>query len=137
MSDPEDKVLSDKDAFANAYYYFVQALEVLAADASTQCDRMGNFNVAWEIKDDVVRGASVMYMPNNDLASVEKNEIANMVATLDNVPVSLLVATTTRAANMAAMKHPVWIPIRAAALKLLRLLDHTTRNNQAFLFRKN
>lgn len=137
MSDSEDEKLSEKEAFANAYYYFVKALEVLAADAATQCDRMGNINVAWEIKNDVVRGASVINLPNNGMAFEEKNEIAGTVAALNTLPSSLFAATATRADNMVAMGHPAWIPIRVAASNLLRSLDRITRENQVFLFHTN
>ena len=137
MSDAEDKVLPEKEAFANAYYYFVRALDVLAADAATQCERMGNFNVAWEIRNDVVSGAYVINMPNNGLAPEEKNEITEMVASLNGLPSSLFVATDTKADNMVAMEHPAWIPIRAAASDLLRLLEPITEKNQAFLFHED
>jgi len=134
MSNSEGEKLSEKEAFANAYYYFVRALEVLAADAATQCDSMGNFNVAWEIKDDVVRGAGVINMPNNGLSLEEKGAIAGIVAALNKLPSSVFVTATTRTDNMIAMKHPDWITIRNAASNLLRLLDRTTRRNQDFLF---
>lgn len=41
--------MSPEEEFANSYYYFVEALKVLAADADSQCDVMGNYNVAWEV----------------------------------------------------------------------------------------
>jgi hypothetical protein len=48
-SQPDSGEMSPEEEFANSYYYFVEALKVLAADADSQCDVMGNYNVAWEV----------------------------------------------------------------------------------------
>ncbi len=41
--------IREREAFENGYY-FIKALEILALDAPTQCETMGNYNVAWELK---------------------------------------------------------------------------------------
>lgn len=45
--------MSEREAFEHAYHYFAQALEVLTSDPKTQCEKGGNYNVAWELKNDV------------------------------------------------------------------------------------
>ncbi|MDN8617201.1 hypothetical protein [Variovorax ginsengisoli] len=56
MSAESTRPLKPEEAFRNAYWYFVEALETLAADPEAQCDAMGDCNVGWEIKDDVAAG---------------------------------------------------------------------------------
>jgi hypothetical protein len=126
--------LSEEEVFANAYYYFVEALNVLAADADTQCKRMGKYNVAWEIKDDVSRGAGLLRLPGaRQLTNEEKDGIAGLMTELKELPASVLAAATTEAANKSAMNHPSWAPLRTRASQLLNLLADTTVRNEAFL----
>jgi hypothetical protein len=126
--------LSEEEAFANSYFYFVDALTTLAADADAQCERMTNFNVAWEIKDDLSRGASLLRLPGaQDLTSEERRGIADLLTALNDIPEFLLVAATTKAANLKAMNHSSWTPLRQRASELLSLLAATTRRNEAFL----
>lgn len=119
--------------FSNAYHYFVEALKVLTADADTQCKRMGNYNVAWELKEDVSAGAYLLNLPGALLTQVEKDGIAAMVEALKGLPTSLLVSATTEAANKTAMNDPCWTPLRVRAAELLSLLAATTRRNEDFL----
>ena len=125
--------ISEEEGFANAFFYFIKALRILAADADTQCERMGNYNVAWELKDDVSAGAYLLGLPGGALTQEEKDGIAVMVAALNGLPASLLVAATTEAANKKAMNDPSWVSLRARASELLSLLAATTRRNDAFL----
>jgi hypothetical protein len=130
-----DKI-SDEEVFANAYHYFVEALKVLMADADTQCKRMGNYNVAWELKDDVSAGAYLLNLPAAPLTQEEKDGIVAMVEVLKELPASLLVSATTEAANKKAMTDPCWTALRARAAELLSLLAATTRRNEDFLARR-
>jgi hypothetical protein len=125
--------ISEEEAFANAFFYFIKALRILAADADTQCKRMGNYNVAWELKDDVSAGAYLLSLPGGTLTQEEKDGIAAMVAALNGLPASLLVAATTEATNKKAMEDPSWAPLRARASELLKVLAVTTARNEAFL----
>lgn len=122
-----------KDAFANGFLYFVKALKILAADADVQCKRMGNYNVAWELKDDVSAGAYLLNLPGAPLAQEEKDGIIAMVSALRELPASLLVSATTEEANERVMNDPCWIPLRARAAELLKLLAATTARNEEFL----
>jgi len=126
--------ISEEEAFANAYHYFVEALKVLALDADTQCKRMRNYNVAWEIKDDVCRGVGILSLPGaQGLTSEEKYGINALLTALKELPASLLVAAATEAANKKAMSHPSWAPLRVRASELLSLLAATTTRNEVYL----
>ena len=41
--------MDDREWFENSYFYFREAVETLAQSPSEQCDRMGSYNVAWEL----------------------------------------------------------------------------------------
>lgn len=134
MSDSGGEKLSEAEEFANAYFYFVKALKVLASDADAQCSSMSNYNVAWQLKDDVSRSSALLGLPGaRELTQEERDGIAAMVAALNGLPASLLGAAPTEAANRKAMNHPSWGPLRARASTLLRLLAPTTMQVEAFL----
>jgi len=61
--------LSEREALENSYYYFIQALEILALPASEQCERMGNYNTAWELKHDVGAVAYLLKLPDSSRLS--------------------------------------------------------------------
>ncbi len=109
------------------------SLAVLGADADTQCKRIGNYNVAWELKDDVSAGAYLLNLPGSPLTQEEKDGIVAMVAALKELPASLLVSATTEAENKKVMSHPSWAPLRVRASALLSLLAATTARNELFL----
>jgi hypothetical protein len=126
--------LSEAEEFANAYLYFIQALKVLASDVDTQCSTMSDYNVAWQLKDDVSRSAALLELPGaRELTQEGKDGISAMVAALKELPASLLVAAPTAAANRKAMNHPAWGPLRTRASTLLRLLAPMTARVEAFL----
>ena len=128
----ESNKMADEDIFANAYHSFVAALKLLASDATTQCMRMGHFNVAWELKNDVSRSARMLELPGCTLTQEEKDAIMQIVIALDDVPHSLLVSSTTETECMQAMVHPSWRPLRTRATQLLTLLSATTRRNEEY-----
>jgi hypothetical protein len=128
-----DKI-SEEEVFANAYHYFVEALKVLAADADTQCEYMSNYNVAWQLKDDVSRSAGILKLPGAQVLTQEEREgIVAMVEVLNELPSLVLDVATTEEANRKAMTDPCWTPLRARAADLLSLLAATTRRNEDFL----
>ncbi|RDU94539.1 hypothetical protein [Trinickia dinghuensis] len=126
--------LSPDEQFANAYYHFIEALKILAEDADVQCDLMGNYNTAWEIKHDVSAGLLLLNLPNR-LAEQERDAIAAIVTALDQIPATVLEGDTTTAGSLRAMNHSCWVPLRAHAAELLNLLSSATSRNEAY-FRK-
>ncbi|WP_321863545.1 hypothetical protein [Burkholderia cenocepacia] len=125
--------MSPEEEFANSYYYFAEALKILAADPDFQCDAMGNYNVAWELKYNVSAGLCMLTLPSRELTEQQRDGIAQIVAALDEIPASVLGGGTTAAINKRAMHHPCWIPLRARAAELLTLLSDVTSRNEEFL----
>ena len=123
MSSHDQEPLSEREAFENGFWYFSESLEILAAPAHVQCERMGNYNVAWELKDDVQAAGYLLQSPSSGRLSVEQRQgISNMVQSLDAIPAEVLVSCTTVEGNALAMSRPCWVPIREQARLLLGVL---------------
>jgi hypothetical protein len=131
MDKSSGEKISEQEAFELAYHYFFQALEILASDAKTQCERVGNYNVAWELKNDV-SGVIHMFNLSERLLREQKSEILGLVAALDAIPSEILRTATNAADNLNAMNHPCWVPLRKRAAELIKLLEPATKKNEAF-----
>lgn len=119
--------MSTDDNFDSAYRVFTEALAMLASSPEEQCEAMGDFNVAWELKDDVQAGR---YLVDGDHLSAEEQAwILAVVSALDAVPAATLPAGAGRDKNLDAMRHPSWIPIRALASEVRNALASKTAAN--------
>lgn len=131
------KLIREREEFENTYYYFVRALQILAQDAPTQCETMGNYNVAWELKDDLSRGAWVVnYQSSARLPAEQKRGILDLMAALEGVPTTELPAGPDPRDNLAAMNHLCWGPLRKQASQLLELLAPATEECNRYLFKR-
>lgn len=122
--------LSEEDAFHNSYYYFVEAVKVLSLPAENQCETMGDYNVAWELKDDVQAGSYLTgkgYLEPNQEAWIQ-----TLVRALNAVPVQELSSGAGREANLSAMIHPSWVPLRIMATQVLQELQPYTEINTKY-----
>jgi hypothetical protein len=48
--------LADEEEFHSSFRIFYSALQMLGSSAEDQCALMGNYNVAWELKEDAAAG---------------------------------------------------------------------------------
>ena len=113
--------------FDSAYRVFSEALAMLGSSPEEQCEAMGNFNVAWELKDDVQAGK---YLVDSDRLNAEQVAwILTLACALDAVPATTLPAGASRAENLAAMHRPSWIPLRFLASKAREALSSATAAN--------
>ena len=120
MSEPE--TISDEEAYALSYRVFWEAVSTLALDADEQCEAMGNYNVAWELADDVSAGAYLFNSPLCSLTALQREGIQELISALASIPSEVLVQATSAASNKRAMGHACWEPIRAKAAQVLRAL---------------
>jgi hypothetical protein len=87
----------------------------------------GHFNVAWELKDDVQAGK---YLVDSDRLNAERVAwILTLACALDAVSTTTLLAGAGRPENLAAMRHPSWIPLRALASQARQALSAATAAN--------
>lgn len=117
-----DTPISEEESFTLSYGYFWQALSILAKDAETQCEIMGNYNVAWEIKDDVGAGKYLLNAQSSSLSQEQRACIASLVQDLESIPPSVFANGTSADGSVNAMHHPCWVPLRACASLLLQQL---------------
>ncbi len=134
---PEDTTLgeaiSEEEFFHYAYRSFINATETLTADPLTQCQWMGDYNVAWEVKHDVSAGQSLL--GQGELTPEQEEEISNLVSALQTIPTEILDSGVGRESNLIAMSHPSWHPIRAQAASVLKVLREFSEYNTSVLDR--
>jgi hypothetical protein len=119
-----------EETYQHIFFYFIQALGILAMDPKPQCEAEGNFNVAQELKNEILSGRYVI--GRGKLSESEETAIATLAAAVAAVPDSALTFANGHAPNLKTMSHPAWMPIRAQAASLLGLLDSRIVENKAY-----
>jgi hypothetical protein len=120
MSDP--RTISESEAYSGSYRVFWQAVRMLSQSVVDQCKAMGNYNVAWELKDDISAGSYLLTSSACQLNAAQRRGIAELIKELEGVPSALLAQATSAAANEGVMGHAFWVPIRSKAARLLQSL---------------
>lgn len=118
-----NETITDKEAFESLFQSFMRALSILSKPAKEQCEIMGYYNTAWELKDEVFDGSDLIDFPGEYLTDEKKYAIEQLLTELRKIPDSVLQEAITEDANLRAMNHPCWIPIRKHAVILLRSLE--------------
>ena len=127
----ETELKADADEFHSSYRVFVNALEMLAASPGEQCQLMGNYNVAWELKDDVSAG---QYLVGQGYLSREQEAwVGALVSALAAVDTLVPPAGSEKEANLLAMEHPSWEPMRFLAREVIHRLTSFTAENAKYL----
>jgi hypothetical protein len=121
----------DKDEFHSSLRIYLNALEMLAAPAEEQCQMMGDYNVAWELKEDVQNGQYLV--SRGYLSEDEEQWILALARAFDAVNTQVLPAGPGRAASLAAMSRPAWEPHRYLAAEVLRQLSKLATANAEYL----
>lgn len=103
----------EEDVDHNTFHFFFRSLTILSYEAERQCEEMGDFNTAWELKNDVMNGESLL--GSNFLTDLEKRCISVLLAALEPIPVNEMPAGVGRAPNLEAMNHPAWLDVREFA----------------------
>ncbi len=130
-SSGDGEAISDMEAWHHAYAHaFRWAVGCATLPAEQQCEEMGDYNVAWELRDDLSSGK---YLFNRGrLSGSQEGGIAALVALVELVPANELPAGAGRAPNLASMQHHSWAPEREKAEKVLQQLEQVTRANAAY-----
>jgi hypothetical protein len=122
--------ISAEEAWHTEYKVFLFTLEALSHPPVEQCKLMGDFNTAWELKDDALCGhyllGSGFFTERQEAAVIE------FLTAIDPVPANDMPSGADRETNLAAMQHPAWQPIRSIAQHLLGVLEPVTRANRAY-----
>ena len=128
MSKEKNQSNEDKETFEQLFYSFWQALYLLSKDAVTQCNEMGNYNVAWELKDDVFQGNYLVSLPGEFLTDGQRMAIKQFLSEINKIPNSVLKEAKSYEENILAMNNSCWAPIRKHASILLKTLEPVREN---------
>ena len=122
--------ISPEEAAQNSYQVFHFTLQALASQPEEHCEMMGDYNTAWELRDDALAGH---YLIGSDLfTSEQESALLAFLAAVKPLPVNNMPSGSGRAVNLSAMQDPVWGPIRVLAQDLLATLEPVTQTNQAY-----
>lgn len=127
-----DKDLAaDEEEFHGSFRIWLNAVEILASLPEEQCCAMGNYNVAWELKEDVRAGKFLVdrgYLP-----PIEEAWVHALAAALEPVDTQVLPSGGESEANLAAMSHASWEPARYLAREVLHQLGRSAEANAMYL----
>ncbi len=123
--------IEEADAFHNAFRTYFMAVETLAADPDVQCEQLGDFNVAWELKADIQSGRYLL--KRGHLSAEEEQLVESLAAALEEVNTLALPAGAGRESNRRAMSHPSWEPSRSLARIAQPVLARAAQRSAAFL----
>jgi hypothetical protein len=129
MSDDNEARLPENEeyVYANGYHYFLKALDNLCRDADAQCEVMGYFNVAWELRDDArSSGKAVLALASGRLSGGQKGAVSHLLASLDALPDSVVDVDNVKDEHLRAMRSPFWASVREEARHLRVSLEQET-----------
>jgi hypothetical protein len=124
--------IDQRELFENSYYYFVEALAVLAAPPAQACELLGYFNVAFEAKFDAEAGRYLFNYERCTLSEKNKNEILELINLLQSIPDQIISFTKNPGESLERMHHPCWILVRQKAAALLSELAPITEQNRRY-----
>jgi hypothetical protein len=134
MSTPHTTNEDSDYEYANAYFYFWQALDTISRDALQQCEIMDYFNVAWELRDDATTGAnSILTLPGGQLSTKQRQAVDHFLVSLDSLPESAVNVENTREENLRAMSSAAWSFVRLEARRLKKILELETERTSAII----
>ena len=92
---------------------------------------MGNYNVAWELKDDASAGR---YLVGRGYLTPEQEAwVRAFSEALNSVNTQVLPGGPSKEANLMAMNHPGWEPLRYLAKEVIRQLAPFASINAKYL----
>ncbi len=121
----------DEEEFHSSFRIYLNAIELLAASPEEQSRMMGNYNVAWELREDVQNGQYLL--GRGYLDETEEQWIAALAAALEPLKSLVLPSGPRVSANIQAMSHPAWEPRRFLAAEVLRRLSRAASRNAVVL----
>lgn len=129
--------MTDEITLAESFEYslqnFLQWLDVMTLEPIELCNAWGNYNVAWELVADLkTDGNAAISSPCSYLNPQQEQAIKSFLASLGNIPNSVLFTATSIVANQEAMSHPCWLPLKASASDLLKALEPAATGNKEY-----
>ncbi len=130
MSHSADEI-TDAEEFHSSFRIYLHAVEMLAASPNQQCELMGDYNVAWELKEDVQAGKYLL--GRGYLGAEEEHWVNALACALEYINTQVLPAGAGRDVNLVAMSNPCWAPVRFLAAQCLKRLSAAAGINAKYL----
>lgn len=129
--------VSLEETFELSLHSFLQWLAALAMGVGKACDTWGNYNVTWELIDDLKgHGQVILESPNSYLTHQQRIETSRFLESLNAIPGEVLKSATCVEENYAAMSHPCWGQYRESATRLMETLAPAAKKNEAYFHAK-
>jgi hypothetical protein len=113
----------------------LRALETLSEEAERQCEVMGHFNVAWELRDDAVDGANaILTLPGGGLSPEQREAVAGLAAGLRALPGKVVEVDNVKEEHLRALSSSAWTSIRLEARSLKKMLEAETQRANSILW---
>jgi len=125
--------ISNRDSIENSYYYFIETLSILAKSPVEQCTAMGDYNVAFELRDDGLVVDDFIGQKIIDFSSDQIEGMKKLSLALNGLSGEALKGGSTREDNLIGMSNPEWQLVREAANELMIVLAPKTLENQKYL----
>jgi hypothetical protein len=123
--------VSELEGLQYTFLGFMNAVEALAASPVAQCEWIGDYNVAWELRTDVAAGKYLI--GTKFLNSDQERSVLTLLTALDTIPAIVLPAASGRDANLKAMEHDSWSNLRVLAAKVVEDLGALLRKTEVAL----
>lgn len=125
--------ITNEEAYEYCLSNFLKWLDVLAMEPVELCDTWGNYNVAWELVNDLkTDGQCIVSMACGYLSESQKLKVRDFLGSLEAIPKSLLLGTTTVQENVEAMSHPCWQAYKKSSVALVQCLEPAAKRNRKF-----
>jgi hypothetical protein len=125
---PEDEP-TPEEVFFVGFRVFQMSVEFAALPPVEQCQAMGSFNTAWELREDLLDGKHLL--GQGRLTSEQEASIRALLAVVEQV--QSLPGGVGLEQNLSAMQHPSWEPVRTAAARTLSQLAPVVAANPEHL----
>ncbi len=129
MPPPPEDAPTPEEVFFVGFRVFHMSVEFAALPPEEQCQALGCFNVAWELRKDLLDGS---YLLGQGLLTSEQEASIEMLLAVVG-PAQSLPGGAGIEPNLAAMQHPSWEPVRSAAAETLRQLAPVVAANPEHL----
>ncbi len=112
---------------------FLQALAVLAEPPEQACKTYGFYNVAWELKEDLLGAEYLLGSQYAYFSPAQRQQISTLINDLHQLPEAAIRFTRVAQESVENMLHETWEVPREKAAQLLAILDDVLTTNAAFL----
>ena len=129
----ESDEIIDRESWENNYCLFISILSVLAMPPLEQCNSMGNYNTAWELRTD---GMDVDYLLNQcviEFTIEQKDLMRHLSLSLHALDTKLFINGDILENNLKDMEIETWQIVREIAKNLLTSLESKTFENRKYL----